>query len=207
MQWVYSARTTDELRRRYDEWASDYDDDLDVQDEGYVSPRRAAEVVAKYVNKTGRVLDAGVGTGLTGEALSALGFDDLAGIDLSPAMLYEARKKGIYGELLQMVLGERLDYFDDTFDAIVCVGTLAPDHAPASALGEFVRVARPGGCVVFTLQPDAYETEGFREWQEALERAGKWRFLHRTEPFQAFPHADPQVMHQVWAYEVLDGRE
>jgi ubiquinone/menaquinone biosynthesis C-methylase UbiE len=207
VQWVYASRDNRELRERYDAWASDYEADLEAHDQGYLGPRKAAEVVARYVHKTARLLDAGAGTGLVGEVLSAVGFDDIAAIDLSPRMLEEARRKGVYGEMRPMVLGERLDYFDDTFDAVVCVGTLTQGHAPAESLDEFVRITLPMGYVVFTLRPDVYEREGFRERQDALERAGKWRLVERGEPFQTLPKSEPGVLHQVWAYQVLAGRE
>ena len=207
VQWVYAAQTNKELSKRYDQWAKDYEADLGAHDEGYLGPKKAAVAVAKYVSKTARLLDAGVGTGLVGEVLAEMGYDDMAGIDLSRGMLAEARKKGVYGELQQMVLGERLGYFDDTFDAVVCVGTLTLGHAPASSLDEFVRITRPNGYVIFTLRPDLYETGGFQARQDALERSGKWRLLEKSDPFQTLPKSEADVYHQVWVYRVLDGRE
>ena len=201
VQWVYSARDNQELSDRYDQWAKDYDSDLD-QDFGWLGPQRAAEVFARYVSTSAHILDAGAGTGLVGEALAGLGYRDLAAMDLSPGMLEEARKKNVYGAFHQMVMGEPLDFPSDSFDAVVSVGVLTVGHAPASSLDELVRVTRPGGHVVFTLRPDVYEENGFREKQDALVHVGKWRLAEVSERFQPLPKGEPEVYHEVWAYQV-----
>lgn len=201
VQWVYSAQDNRELAERYDQWAKEYDSDLD-RDFGWLAPRRAAEVFAKHVPKDTRILDAGAGTGLAGEALSVLGYRDLVAMDLSPGMLEEASKKGVYQEFHQMVMGEPLDFPSGSFDAVVSVGVLTVGHAPASSLDELVRITQAGGYVVFTLRPDVYEDSGFKEKQDGLAAAGKWRLIEVTERFQALPKGEPEVLHQVWVYQV-----
>ena len=201
VQWVYSARDNRELAERYDQWANDYDSDLE-HDFGWLSPQRAAEVLACYVPKHARVLDAGAGTGLVGEALARLGYGDLVAMDLSQAMLEEARKKGLYRELHQMAMGEPLDFPSGSFDAVASVGVLTVGHAPAGSLDELVRVTRAGGYLVFTLRPDMYEGGPFKEKMEALAAAGKWTLAEVSERFQPLPIGEPDVYHQVWAYQV-----
>ena len=201
VQWVYSAQDNRELAERYDQWAKEYDSDLD-RDFGWLAPRRATEVFANYVSKNARVLDAGTGTGLVGEALSVLGYRDLVAMDLSPGMLEEASKKGLYREFHQMVMGEPLDFPSGSFDAVISVGVLTVGHAPASSLDELVRITRSGGYVVFTLRPDVYQDSGFKEKQDALAAAGKWRLTEVSERFQPLPKGEPEVLHQVWVYQV-----
>ena len=201
VQWVYSAQDNRELAERYNQWAMEYDSDLD-RDFGWLGPQRAAEVFANHVPKDARVLDAGAGTGLVGESLSELGYRDRVAMDLSPGMLEEARKKGIYRELRQMVMGEPLDFPSGYFDAVVSVGVLTVGHAPAGSLDELVRITRAGGYVVFTLRPDVYEDSGFKEKQDALAAAGKWRLTEVSDPFQTLPKGEPEVFHQVWVYQV-----
>jgi SAM-dependent methyltransferase len=202
VQWVYSARDNPELAERYDQWASDYDADLE-QDFGWIAPRQAVEVFSKYVPKDARVLDAGAGTGLVGKFLYELGYRELVAMDLSQGMLDEAHKKGIYLELRRMVMGEVLDFPTDHFDGVVSVGVLTVGHAPASSLDELVRVTRPGGYIVFTLRPDVYEESGFEEVQTGLEAGGKWKLADVSEKFQPLPKGEPDVYHQVWTYQVL----
>lgn len=200
VQWVYSAADNQELAERYDQWAQDYDLDLEC-DFGYVGPVRAAEIFAKHVPVEANVLDAGCGTGLVGEALYKLGYRNLSAIDLSNGMLKQAKEKKIYLELRQMVLGEHLDFESNSFDAVISVGVLTVGHAPASSLDELVRVTKIGGHVVFTLRPDIYENAGFREKQEALDDI-HWELVEVSSELQVLPRGEPEVNHRIWAYRV-----
>lgn len=107
VQWVYASKNNRELEARYDEWAGEYDKDL-REEFHWIAPRATVALLAKYVRRYARILDAGVGTGLVGECLTDAGYRDLHGIDLSAGMLDVARRKGIYRELRQMTLGEPL---------------------------------------------------------------------------------------------------
>jgi predicted TPR repeat methyltransferase len=201
VQWVYSSRNIRELEERYDEWAEDYDRNLE-EDFAWRGPQVAAEVFAKYVPKEAKVLDAGAGTGLMGEALVQLGYERLTGMDLSRGMLKQAARRNIYEELHRMVMGEPLDFETGSFDAVVSVGVLTLGHAPASSLDEMVRVTRPGGYVVFTLRPDVYESHGFREKQAELVEAGKWELVEVSEKEQVLPRGEPDAYHRTWVYRV-----
>jgi SAM-dependent methyltransferase len=201
VQWIYSSRDNQELAERYDQWAKDYDTDLE-QDFAWAGPQRAAEVLARHVAKGARILDAGAGTGLVGQILYGLGYQDLVAMDLSLGMLEEARNKKVYREFHQMVMGEPLDFGSDAFDAVVSVGVLTVGHAPAGSLDELVRITRPGGFIAFSLRPDIYQDAGFKEKQQALEDQGLWKLTEVTDLFQPLPKGEPDVYHQVWVYQV-----
>ncbi len=201
VQWVYASENNRQLEDRYDEWAKDYDEDLD-SDFGYVIPRIAADSFGRFVHKDARILDAGAGTGLVGVELNRLGYTNMEAMDLSRGMLDEARRKGVYGDFHQMIMGEPLDFDTDSYDAAICVGVLTLGHAPAHSLDELARIVRPGGCIVFTLRPDVYERNGFREKQRQLESEGAWELAHVTEEFQGMPKGEPEVYFQVWIYRV-----
>ena len=201
VQWVYASQNNQELAERYDQWAEDYDADLE-RDFEWRAPQYAAEVFAKYVPKDVGVLDAGAGTGLVGELLAGLGYRDIVAMDLSLGMLEEARKRKAYRELRQMAMGESLDFPTDSFGAVISVGVLTVGHAPASSFDELVRITKPGGYIIFTLRPDVYENGGFRERQTALESAGRWKVVEVGERFKALPKGEPDVDHQVWVYQV-----
>ncbi|HUV76326.1 MAG TPA: class I SAM-dependent methyltransferase [Dehalococcoidales bacterium] len=201
VQWIYSSKDNQELAERYDQWAKDYEADLE-RDFGWWGPQAAAEVFARYVPKAVRILDAGAGTGLVGAILSDMGYQDIAAMDLSEGMLEEARKKKVYREFHQMVMGEPLDFAASSFGAVVSVGVMTVGHAPASSLDELVRVTRPGGYIIFTLRPDVYESDGFKDKMVALESEGKWKFVEVSEKRQVLPKGEPDVYHQVWVYQV-----
>ena len=201
IQWVCSSRNNQELAERYDQWAKDYEASIET-DLGYRGPQLIAKYFAKYVPKEARILDAGAGTGLMGEVLVKLGYRDLGAIDLSRDMLEEARRKKVYRELRQMIMGEPLDFATDSFDAVVSVAVFVVGHAPASSLDELVRITRSGGYIVFTLHLDAYENCGFKEKQAALEAEGKWKLVEESEPYRLSTVLEPATYHQVWVYQV-----
>ena len=201
VQWVYASENNRQLEERYDEWAEEYDDDL-ADDFGYVMPRMTAETFARFVRKDAKILDAGAGTGLVGVELSSLGYSDIEAMDMSNGMLQVAGAKGVYGALHQMVMGEPLGFEDNRYDAIIGVGVLTLGHAPANSLDELVRVTKQGGHIAFTLRPDVYEQNGFRERQEQLVAEGKWELAEVTDEFHGMPKGEPDVLFQVWVYKV-----
>ena len=202
VQWIYSSRNNQELAERYDQWARDYDTDLH-RDFAYRGPQFAAKYFANYVPKEARILDASTGTGLVGVILAELGYIDLVAMDLSQGMLDEARKKNVYREFHQMVMGEPLGFATDSFDAVVSVGVLTVGHAPPSSFDELIRVTKPGGHIIFSLRPDVYESSGFKEKQSELESEGKWKLVEVSEKFQVLPKGEPDVYHNVWVYQVI----
>ena len=201
VQWVYSSKDNEELAERYDQWAKDYDADLD-EEFGWIGPKRAVDSFVSYVDKDARVLDAGAGTGLVGELLAAQEYNNLVAMDISQGMLDEAKNKNAYQEYHQMVMGETLDFPTDSFDAVISVGVLTLGHAPASSLDELIRVTKPGGYIAYTLRPDVYRDNGFKEKQDTLEEEGKCILAEVSEEFQALPKGEPDVYHQVWVYQV-----
>ena len=104
VQRVYESRSNDELASNYDAWADTYDQDT-IENWGRLDPDVGAEIFAKHVPTDARILDAGAGTGIVGKLLSDKGYRKIAGIDLSEGMLQQARSKGVYQELRQMMLG------------------------------------------------------------------------------------------------------
>jgi ubiquinone/menaquinone biosynthesis C-methylase UbiE len=107
---------------------------------------------------TGRILDLGTGPGTASlELARASPKSRITGLDLSYAMLARARRHARDGGLpLSFVQGDalRLPFADATFDGAAghSVLYLLPD--PLAALGELLRVVRPGGRIAF-LEPRA----------------------------------------------------
>ena len=198
---IHSSRNNQELEERYNQWAKDYDTDLKQEFE-WQGPQRTAEIFVKHVPKGARILDAGAGTGLVGRVLFALDYRNLIAMDLSRGMLKEARKTKVYSKLHQMVMGESLNFPTDSFDAVVSVGVLTLGHAPASSFDELIRVTCPGGYIIFTLLPEVYENNGFKEKQSALESDGQWKLIEVSEPYQALPMGEPDKYHRVWVYQI-----
>jgi SAM-dependent methyltransferase len=199
---VYRAKSADEQEAVYDDWSQRYEPDLCAL--GYRLPAMAAAVFTRFVPAEAQpILDAGCGGGLQAEALAAIGYGPIIGIDLSEGMLAVARAKGIYAELRRMALGERLDFADASFAAILSMGTLTPGHAPAESLDELLRVARPGARIVFSLRSDPGQDPSYDAACRRIAAAGRWRHLFSTPSFMAMPYGEAHVTSRLHAYEVI----
>lgn len=203
VNWVISSASNEEVTSRYDLWAEAYDADL--QSFGYRSPGIVAGMVGRYVPKDGSpLLDAGAGTGIMGEVLAVLGYQDITALDISQGMLDVAERKGVYSGIKQAALGEPLDFPNDHFGSVVCVGTLVGGHAPPSSFDELLRITRSGGHIVFTVRTDVYHGAGFKEKQNELESSGAWRLVESTEPYVSVPGSDqPEGTNMIFVYQVI----
>lgn len=95
-----------------------------------------------------RVADLGCGPGVTLALLAEQGLRPV-GMDRSPDMLQEAKRRLSGVGLVAGVL-ERLPLQDACMDGVVCECVLSLSPYPEQALGEIVRVLRPGGRLLLT---------------------------------------------------------
>lgn len=95
--------------------------------------------------------------------------------------------------LKNQTLGERLDFADDIFAAVISAGVLTSGHAPPSCFDELIRIIRPGSHLIFTLSTSVYEAGGFRAKLEALSRQRVWRSLEITPTWRALPRATAEA--------------
>ena len=200
VQWVYDSTSNQELEERYDTWAAEYDKDLD-EVFAWNAPQTGADVLARLVPATAAVLDAGAGTGLAGKCLADAGFTNLAAMDLSQGMLDEARKKNVYSSFHQMTLGETLGFDTGQFDAVISIGVFTLGHAPINSFDELVRVTKPGGYIVFSLRTDMVD-DGYQAFFDKLAADGRWKLSEVSDPYQPLPKGEPEVFHQIWAFQV-----
>lgn len=140
------AMSRDRVVKTYDRWAPIYDM---VFGSVFEQARRAAIVECERIG--GRVLEVGVGTGISLPYYSPR--CRITGIDISEEMLHVARRRvneqGLCNvDDLAVMDAQRLGYETGTFDAVTAqyVVNTVPD--PEAALNEFVRVLRPGGELV-----------------------------------------------------------
>jgi SAM-dependent methyltransferase len=95
------------------------------------------------------LLDVGCGTGRHGEELRQLGFD-YVGVDLSPEILTEAKKRLPSTRLIQSDI--RSLSLEDRFDVVMClnatIGYMLTRVDLAAALHSLTKHVRPGGIVL-----------------------------------------------------------
>lgn len=112
------------------------------------------ELFAEMVGPGRRVLDAGCGAGRMTVHLRGRHPDlALTGVDLSPAMLREARRIAPDVEFVQGAL-EALPFVEESFDGVlVWYSTIhTPDAGLPAVFAELHRVVRPGGAVLLGFQ-------------------------------------------------------
>ncbi|MDW6021685.1 class I SAM-dependent methyltransferase [Mesorhizobium sp. BAC0120] len=199
---VYSAKTPEELAAGYAKWAATYDGETAAL--GYCLPFQITAWVTRYVPAgEGPLLDAGCGTGLSGPALKALGYGDIAGLDLSADMLAIAGSRGAYGELKQAELGSQLPWPDGYFRAFFSTGVFTIGHAPAAGLHELARITEKGGHAIFTVRDQVLEAGGFHAVFAELERRGKWRPVEESDWFRAYAVAEPEAQVKAFVFEIM----
>jgi 2-polyprenyl-3-methyl-5-hydroxy-6-metoxy-1,4-benzoquinol methylase len=121
----------------------------------------------------GRALDFGCGVGRLTQAL-ARHFDRVTGIDISDQMLDLARQHNRHGPRVEYALNTRPDlsqWPDNTFDFVYSIITLQhmePVYA-RRYIAEFVRVAAPGGVILFQIPAVAERARRpFTLWPDTL---------------------------------------
>lgn len=198
VSWVIRAPDNEELRRRYDLWARQYDDDVGNIDD-YLAPRETVAVAAKTFDTSARIMDAGAGTGLVGRAMKEVGFETLIAADYSKEMLKIAASKSIYAEIHHCDFTKETHLQAGSFDGLVTCGTTS--QVPCASLREYTRVLRPGGKMVFAAATDAWRDCGYADVFAELESAGQISLLSRGESFQMLPTTEPEFYCEILVIE------
>jgi predicted TPR repeat methyltransferase len=142
------------VRALFDGYAGRFERHL-VEGLGYCGPvliRAALERLRGPETSFPHVLDLGCGTGLMARALDGVA-GTLAGIDLSPGMLAEARRTGLYARLHEGDLRDVLRAEPpSSADLAVAADVFIYLREIGPVLRETARVLVPGGLFAFTLQ-------------------------------------------------------
>ena len=192
----------------YEEWAEKYDLDVGALGDEYqavstmVSFFTGLDLDAFGVSGPGiTILDAGCGTGLVGVSLAAAGYTTIDGVDLSPAMVEQARRRGVYRELiggfdLSDPPGER---WRDQADVVFVCGVFTIGHAPPELVASCADFVRPGGLLVITTRKAYYDESDYQIHVEGLADEGRLRIV---ASLLDAPYTADSLGH-FFAYEVL----
>ncbi len=159
---LHTLKSTDEVRDLYDDWSKNDKYNQDMMDWEYSGPREVVSAFLPHASRKGiKILDAGCGSGLVGEELSKEGYSIIHGADIA-AKLMNSIPAGIYQELHNIDLNKPINFTDDFFDAVLCVGTFTFGHVKARALSEFTRIVKSGGIIGFTINEGVFLDHGFK---------------------------------------------
>ena len=160
---AYSLKIPEDSIKLYKKWAQTYDQDF-AFNSNYLSPN----IICNYFNKHARsadtpILDVGTGTGLFGECLNKTGNKKIIGIDISPEMLEQAKLKGCYSSLIEEDVTKKIPLKNNSIGAVVSAGTFTHGHVGPDAFDELLRVTKPGGLFVLSINSKVFIKGGFQE--------------------------------------------
>ncbi|WP_163849745.1 class I SAM-dependent DNA methyltransferase [Pseudooceanicola aestuarii] len=181
LKGVYGLTDPKALRDHYDRWSHSYDDDL--RQAGYATPTRVAQAL-KDAGGSGPVLDFGCGTGLSGAALHAAGFDRIDGLDVSAEMLERAADKGIYRRVIHVRPDDDLPVQRGDYAAIVATGVIGAGAAPLSVFDALLAVLGTGALLAFSFNDHTLEDPDYEARVTAACEDGSLRLISR----EAGPH-------------------
>ena len=171
-----------------------------MEDWNYTGPKETSKIFDKYAtNKNIDIYDAGCGTGLVGVELKKLGFSNFYGADLSQKLL-DLVPKNLYKTLDKIDLNKPINKKDDSYDAVMCVGTFTFGHVKPHALNEFIRITKNKGLICFTINEGIYEKYGFDKKIEQLNNDKLWKEI---EFFKSDYIASKDVNAWLGLYEVI----
>ena len=134
------------VAKAYGRWAPVYDLVF-----GKVFDHGRQSTIAEADKIGGRILDVGVGTGLSLSDYSPT--TKLCGVDISEPMLRKAQAR-VAGhklsnvEALAVMDAERMALPDQSFDVVVAQFVITAVPNPEATLDEFARVIKPGGEII-----------------------------------------------------------
>jgi len=169
------------VEKAYGRWAPVYDLVF-----GKVFDHGRQSTIAEADRIGGRILDVGVGTGLSLSDYSRK--SRICGVDISEPMLRKAQQRvralGLSNvETLAVMDAKNLAFADSSFDAVVAqyVITAVPD--PEATLDEFARVTRPGVEIILVnhLGAESGPRRAFEQGFAPVARRLGWRPEFRWE--------------------------
>ncbi len=116
----------------------------------------------------GKVLDAGCGAGGTTSTLLEAGWE-VEPIDYATNMVEEANvhlaQRGFPNVRARQASVTDLGlYQDNTFDAVICLGVMYYIEQDTRAYGEFLRVLKPGGVLICSMQNEFFDLFTFNRY-------------------------------------------
>ena len=160
---AYSLKTPEDSIKLYNKWAKTYDQDFALNS-NYLSPKKISIFFNKHARNTDTpILDVGAGTGLVGECLNKIGNKKIIGIDISSEMLEQAKLKGCYYSLVAADITKKIPLKNNSIGAVVSAGTFTHGHVGPDAFDELLRVTKPEGLFVLSINSEVFVKGGFQE--------------------------------------------
>ena len=100
---------------------------------------------------------------MVGEFLSIKGKKEIIGIDISSEMLHQAKLKECYSSLIEADITKKIPLKENSLGAVVSAGTFTHGHVGPEAFDELLRITKPGGLFVLSINSKVFIKGGFQE--------------------------------------------
>ena len=163
LEEAYSLKTPQDSIELYQKWAQTYDEDFATSSD-YLSPQKISNFFIKHSKNTDTpILDVGAGTGLVGEFLRIKCKKKIIGIDISSEMLDQAKLKDCYSSLIEADITKKIPLDNDSVGGIISAGTFTHGHVGPDTIDELIRITKPGGLFVLSINSKFFKKSGFQE--------------------------------------------
>ena len=169
---AYDLKSPSDNIELYSSWAETYD--LDFIDE--MQYELHFSVANTFVSNGGRglILDVGAGTGALAEALLNKAKFKIEATDISKEMLEVAKSKKFYQGSFLSDLTKEIPVDDDHYDGVVSSGTFTHGHVGPNAIHELIRITKPGGLIVISVNEKHWISLDFKSEVEKISK-----FIHK----------------------------
>jgi ubiquinone/menaquinone biosynthesis C-methylase UbiE len=155
------------------------------------------KLVHRYALKDQVVLDVGGGTGPVAQDLVEKGYKQVVTVDISLAMLREAKKK-VPAVTAIVCDGEHLPFKEESISTVVCSSVLHHMPAPEGVLQDIRRVLAPHGMLI-AQEPGQDHCLSQPQFQEASGLSmGLMHYLYRIEHFKPIPEPPIHEYHRAF---------
>ena len=161
---AYSLKSPEDNKKLYAKWAATYESDF-VANQGYHHPKVISDLFHNELPYITNVLDIGTGTGLVGKFLSELRPNIVIdGIDISPEMLAEAKKKNVYRNLYERDLTKPVFETEAPYDALITIGTFTHGHLGIEVLNNLFPLVKTDGYFVIAVNEKYFHEHNFLDF-------------------------------------------
>jgi phosphatidylethanolamine/phosphatidyl-N-methylethanolamine N-methyltransferase len=188
-----NALDKETITKAYARWAPVYDLVF-----GAVFERGRAAAIEAAERIGGRILEVGVGTGISLPDYSNA--NRICGVDISQPMLDKAMERVTklnltHVEGLWVMDAEHLGFPDESFDVVVAQYVVTTVPNPEATLDEFARVLKPGGEIILVSRVGAGAgmRKALEKWFAPAARKLGWRTEFSWQRYTQWANGHPTV--------------
>ena len=193
MSDLSNALDKETVTKAYARWAPVYDVVF-----GAVFERGRAAAIEAAERIGGRILEVGVGTGISLPDYSNA--NRIYGVDISAPMLEKAQERVTklnltHVEGLSVMDAEHLNFPDESFDVVVAQYVVTTVPNPEATLDEFARVLKPGGEIILVSRvgAEAGMRKALEKWFAPAARKLGWRTEFSWQRYTQWANGHPTV--------------